>query len=473
MTLDQPLTWMPAHRIAGMIHRGDLSATEVMAYCFSRIAQLEPMLHAFITVSADHARERARAIDSLPSAARVGTLLGAPFSAKDNIFTKSVRTTMASKLFETYQPLTDARVIERLAAAGGVLVGKANLPEFSMWGRSGNLVAPECRNPWDLRRTCGGSSGGSGSAVAAGLVPISIGTDDGGSIRLPAALNGVFGLYPSPGQVPMEGCVIGQFVSAVGPLTRNVTDAALFLDAVKPGQNLAASIDLGVFGLRIAWAAEHEESAFNDIRVVEVAKRAAFALEQAGAIVEDPGLVLADTAGAAPLSPYPDLPSFGGLRVFDLPEIKEITATPNWQQRLAPNARPGGVAGTELGTITKEMDRRRRRVVDQIRGVHEKYDVLLTPTIDQVAPMIPDDWSYPYGTPGMTVMQSVRQYVKYTLRVNLAGCCAASLPCGFVDGMPVGLQVIGKQGDELTVLRVARAFEDLSPWADKRPALIA
>jgi Asp-tRNA(Asn)/Glu-tRNA(Gln) amidotransferase A subunit family amidase len=269
----------------------------------------------------------------------------------------------------------------------------------------------------------------------------------------------------------MEGCVIGGAVSGIGPLTRTVRDAALFMDAMKPEQDLASRIDLGIAGFRIAWAAEHEDSDFNDIRVVETAKRAAFALEREGAEVDEPGLVLANTLGAAPLSPYPDLPSYGGLRPFDLPEIEAVLADPDWRQRLAPNARPGGVSGEEEIPVTEEGDRLRRRVVDQMRGVHETYDVLLTPTIDQVAPVIPDDWSYPYGKPGMTTAQSIRQYVKYTMRANLAACPAASVPCGFVDGLPVGLQVIGRPGDELTVLRVARALEELLPWADKRPAL--
>jgi Asp-tRNA(Asn)/Glu-tRNA(Gln) amidotransferase A subunit family amidase len=124
-----------------------------------------------------------------------------------------------------------------------------------------------------------------------------------------------------------------------------------------------------------------------------------------------------------------------------------------------------------MGEITEEMERRRRRVVDQIRGVHAGYDVLLTPTIDQVAPVIPEDWSYPYGKPGISTMESIRQYVKYTMRANLAGCVAAAVPCGFVDGMPASLQVIGRPGEELTVLRVARALEQILPWADKHPPL--
>jgi Asp-tRNA(Asn)/Glu-tRNA(Gln) amidotransferase A subunit family amidase len=469
MALDAQLAWMPGHRIAELIRGGEVSASEVVEDFLGRVEALEPRLHAFITVSAELARARAAAIDALPPGEREGALLGVPFSAKDNIFSRGVRTTMASKLFETYQPAEDAAVIARLADAGGVLLGKANLPEFSMWGRSGNLVADECRNPWDTSRTCGGSSGGSGAAVAAGLVPISIGSDDGGSIRLPAALNGVFGLYPSPRQVPLDGCVIGGAISAVGPLTCDVRDAALFLDAMKPGQDLAGQLDGGIAGLRVAWAAEHESSPFNDARVVECARDAAFALEQAGAAVEDPGLVLVDNMGATPASPFADLPHYGGLRPYDLRETRAIIAEPGWERRLAPNSRPGSVSGNESIPASEEAELRRKRVVDQIRGVHARFDVLLTPTIDQIAPVIPDDWSYPYAPREAGAGEAIRQYVKYTMRANLAGCCAASVPAGFVDGMPVGLQVIGRPGEELTVLRVARALEQIRPWADRRP----
>jgi Asp-tRNA(Asn)/Glu-tRNA(Gln) amidotransferase A subunit family amidase len=469
MAFDARLAWMPGHRIADLVRSGELSAGEVIGNVLARIEALEPRLHAFITVAADLARTRAAEIDALPPADRRGPLLGLPFSAKDNIFTRGVRTTMASKLFETYRPASDAAVVARLAEAGGVLVGKANLPEFSMWGRSGNLVAEECRNPWDPRRTCGGSSGGSGAAVAAGLVPISIGSDDGGSIRLPAALNGVFGLYPSPRRVPLDGCVIGGAISAVGPLTRDVRDAALFLDTMNPGQRFAETIDGGIAGLRVAWAAEHEVSPYNDPRVVACARRAAFALAQAGAAVDEPGLVLVDNMGATPASPFPDMPHYGGLRPFDLPETRAILAEPGWEQRLAPNSRPGSVSGAETVPASEEAEQRRRRVVDQIRGVHAHYDVLLTPTIDQIAPLIPDDFSYPYAPREAGPGEAIRQYVKYTMRANLAGCCAASVPAGFVDGMPVGLQVIGRPGEELTVLRVARALEQILPWADKRP----
>lgn len=472
MELDEAIGWIPGHRIAEGIRGGSLSASEVVENLLRRTAAIEPRIHSFITVSAEHARERATRIDALPRSEKQGNLLGAPFSAKDNILTAGVRTTMASRLLETFRPTSDAAVVSRLTAGGGVLLGKANLPEFSMWARSGNLVSEECRNPWDTRRTCGGSSGGSGAAVAAGLVPISIGTDDGGSIRLPAALNGVLGLMPSPGRVPLDGVVIGGSVSAAGPLTRDVRDAALFLDAMTPGEGYARGLDAGIAGLRIAWISEVEGIAVNDPRVVACARAGAVALARAaGTTVEEPGPPLVDSMGATPLSPFAEWPTYGGLRPWHLPEIQRIVGEVGWEGRLAPNARPGGVSGMETLSPSEAGEQRRRRVVEQMDHLLARWDVLMTPTIDQIAPLIPDEWIYPYAPPEAGPGEAVRQYVKYTMRVNLAGCCAVSIPCGFVDGMPVGLQVIGRRGAELTVLRVARTFEQISPWAGARPAL--
>lgn len=472
MSKIEALCWSSGYEIAANIRGGTLTASEVVESFLDRADAVEPLIHSFITIAADHARDRAEKIDHLPSAERRGGLIGVPFSAKDNILTAGVRTTMASRLLETFQPANDAAVVENLNAAGGVLLGKANLPEFSMWARSGNLVAQECRNPWDVRRTSGGSSGGSGAGVAAGLVPMSIGTDDGGSIRLPAALNGVLGLMPSPGRVPLDGVVIGGAVSAAGPLTRNVRDAALFLDAMMPNKEFDCGLDAGIKDLRMAWISDVEGIAINDLRVVDCARAGALVLAQvAGAAVEEPRTALIDSMGSAPVSPFAEWPTYGGLRPWHLPEIQRIVAEPGWEQLLAPNARAGGVSGVEAMPFDETAEQRRRRVVEQMGALLTRWEVLLTPTIDQIAPIVPKEWIYPYAAPEAGAGESVRQYVKYTMRANLAGCCAVSIPCGFVDGMPVGLQAIGRPGAELTLLRVARALEQALPWAHAHPVL--
>lgn len=467
------LAWTPGHAIAERVRSGSLSAGEVGEAALRRIEAAEPLIHSFITVSADRARESAARIDALPLAERQADLIGVPFSAKDNVLSAGVRTTMASRLLETFVPTSDAAAVSRLDAAGGMLLGKANLPEFSMWARSGNLVTDECRNPWDTRRTSGGSSGGSGAAVAAGLVPISIGTDDGGSIRLPAALNGVLGLLPSPGRVPLDGVVIGGAVSAAGPLTRDVRDAALFLDAMTPGAGFARGLDEGVTGLRVAWVGEVEGAGINDPRVVECARHAAFALQQAGAAVQEPEVLLIDSMGATPVSPFPEWPTYGGLRPWELAEIQRAVVAPGWESLLSPNARPGGVSGAETIRVNEAAEQLRRRVVDQLDDLLARWDVVITPTIDQIAPLVPDEWIYPYAPAEAGPGEAVRQYVKYTMRVNLSGGCAVSIPAGFVDGLPVAIQAIGRRGAELTILRIARALEQIMPWAGARPDVYA
>ena len=469
MADSEDLCWLPAHKIAERVRSGAIRAGDVVDAVLRRCEAAEPRLHAYITIAADHARAAAAKIDALPPAKRRGALLGAPFSAKDNVLTATVRTTMASRLLESFYPANDALAVRRLRGAGALLLGKTNLPEFSMWARSGNLVAPECRNPWDLRRTCGGSSGGSGAAVAAGLAPLSIGTDDGGSIRLPAALNGVVGLMPSPGVVPLDGVVIGGAVSAAGPIARDVRDAALFLDAMAGGAAYTATLEQGVADLRLAWIGEVAATGINDPRVVGCARDAALALRQRGAVIDEPAALLIDSMGAAPASRLPDWPRYGGLRPWDLAEVRGAIADPGWESLLSPNARASGVSGAEQPPADPAADRLRRRVVEQMDDLLTRWDVVLTPTIDQIAPLVPDAWIYPYAPPEAGAREAVRQYVKYTMRANLAGCCAISIPCGFVDDMPVGLQAIGRRGAEATVLRVARAIETIMPWAHLRP----
>lgn len=470
------LAWVPGWMISDMVSRGELSATEVTTAFLERIEQIDGDLHSFITVSGDAAVALARALDeTFAPGTRPGPLHGVPYSAKDNVLTKSVRTTFGSRLFESFLPDRDADVIARATRAGGVLVGKANLPEFSSWVRSRNLVSEECRNPWDLTRTSGASSGGSASAVAAGLVPISIGSDDGGSIRLPSALNGAFGLFPSPGRVPMGNAVVSGTVSQFGPISRDVRDAANFLDAIDGGTQFADDLERGIEGMRIAWISDHVDAEITDPRVVEVARAAAHRFVEAGATLEEPAVALVDAMGAMPALSRATSFQHAGVRPYDLPEWSRVTASPEWRTLLSPYMDPDRVNGTSpfLPEVAARQPAVLHAVVGQMMDLFADYDFLATPTIDQVAPVAPASWDNLYGPPGLTPQERVRSYVKYTLRVNFVGSPAGSIPCGFVDGMPVGLQLIGRPRADGDVLRAARAFEQLQPWAGHRPTAIA
>jgi aspartyl-tRNA(Asn)/glutamyl-tRNA(Gln) amidotransferase subunit A len=480
--MNAELAWQPARRIGELVRSGELAAPEVVEYFLARISTYEPTVHAFVTIAAEQARAVAARLGRPPTVG--GTWAGVPFSVKDNIMTAGIRTTLGSLLFENHMPGSDASVVSHLTTAGAVMLGKTNLPEFSMWGRSVNRVAAETQNPWDPTRTAGASSGGAAAGVAAGFVPLAVGSDDGGSIRLPAALNGVFGFLPSPGLVPMDATVVIAAVSAVGPITRDVRDAALFMDLMAGDTRveapldgaldgprdggLDAGLDAGVAGLRVAWVHDHVNLPIMDERVVSTARAAAFALADAGAQVDEPGEVLVDSYQVA--TAPPDGSRYGGTHVHELSEFAAVAAAdPEWRTRLSPYINADLVAGSLPQTQDPSGARRREQVVGQLTELLESYDLVVTPTIDQVAPPIPDGWEYPYGPAGCPPDQSRRAYTKYTLRVSLAGCPAASVPSGFVEGMPVGAQIIGRRGDDAIVLRASRALERYRPWDERHP----
>jgi Asp-tRNA(Asn)/Glu-tRNA(Gln) amidotransferase A subunit family amidase len=468
------LHWLPAWQLAEMVASCEVSAREVCSSFLDRIDRLDERVHSFVMVVPDQALAVAAALDERSARGeRAGLFQGVPYSAKDNLFTAGIPTTCGSRLLKTFVPATDAGSVQRLNKAGAVLVGKANLPEFSSWRRSRNLLVGETLNPWDVSRSAGASSGGSGAAVAAGLVPISIGTDDGGSVRLPAALCGVFGFLPSPGRVPLDHTVVIGSVSQAGPICRNVRDAALFLDAMSASDTgFAGSIDQGVNGIRAAWIVRHEGSEVSDSRVVDVAHSAFTTLGEAGAQLDEPDVVWLNASQAMRPVTVQNSVEFPGLRPFDVPEFRRAAASPGWQKLLSPylsEARLFPVGGPSPDDDAGQ-GASRKAVVGQFDELFARYDLLITPTIDALAAPASSDWVPGYGWPGASDAETITAYVKYTLRVNIAGCPAASVPCGFVDGMPVGLQVIGRQGQDDLVLRASRALESHRPWNEQKPS---
>lgn len=464
--------WQPAHVLADLVRAGTVSAGEVVETFLARVDRLDGDVHAFITIAMEQARATARDIHCPPARGN-GDLCGVPFSVKDNVLTAGVRTTLGSLLFRAYTPSAGAPAVDRLTACGAILLGKANVPEFSAYGRTVNRLGPECRNPWDLARTAGGSSGGSAAAVAAGLVPLSIGTDDGGSVRLPAALNGVFGFVPTPGIVSMDGVVVPAAVSGIGPLARDVRDAAIAVDLMDGagGRGLAATLDLGVAGLQVAWMGSHATLPVTDPRVVETSRRAAHALAEAGAHVDDLDVPLVPSTGCA-LVPDDGSGRHGGMHIHELEEFAAVTAAPDWATQLAPYTNMDALQrGFGQPSDASEAEDRRRAVIGQLLELFDTYDLVCTPTIDQIAPEPHDEWGYPYGPLDVSTADARAAYTKYTLRANLAGCPAASVPSGFVDGMPTGLHIIGRPGADALVLRASRALELRRSWSPHRPAM--
>jgi Asp-tRNA(Asn)/Glu-tRNA(Gln) amidotransferase A subunit family amidase len=392
-----------------------------------------------------------------------------PVSIKDVLWTKGLRTTGGSLVHRDDVPDEDSVAAERVRDAGAVIIGKTNTPEFAMFRRTLNRVVPECLNPWDVTRTSGGSSGGSAVAVAAGMGPLSIGTDGGGSIRIPAAWNGILGVHPSRGRVPRYGGFGDSPGRGIGPMCRDVRDAALVLDVLsgpdqrQPGCLAEATAfvrDLTerVVGLRMAWTPDLGHLEPSDARVVQVCRDAALAFEELGAVVEEPGLRFFDPWDLFARDADPDLsPPSGGEG--PLGAYAELLQDPASRALLSPYVGQRDDRPTQLEYSLSIPPAVRSAQHDTIRRTFERFDVVRSPVIDHIAPVCHEARLVPWT------------YTAYTLIANKAGHPAASFPCGVVDGMPVGLQLMGRRGEEQTLLNACRALELARPFAHLHPAL--
>lgn len=458
------LTWLPGWRLRELIVRGDLSPVEVIRHFLDRIASLDPTLHSFLTVAADQAMDAAReAQRRLARGEPPGLLFGVPVSIKDNYWTKGIRTTAGSLLYRDHVPAEDSVYAERVRAAGAVILGKTNLPEFALFPRTVNRLAPECLNPWDPTRTCGGSSGGAAASVAAGLNPLAIGSDGGGSIRIPAALCGVVGVHPSNGRIPRYGGIGGTlFFSGAGPITRDVRDAATLFQVLagpdprdpscmneEPPDYLGA-LEEGVDGLRARWIGDCGDIAGLDARVVEIAGRAARRFEDAGALVETSGEGFqADRwIDAFYTMMHAERYALLGQALYEDPSARALLSDYGREHF--------GMARSITACEYVRAVQARLRVTQHWNRMFEGCDLVLSPTVGITAPAIA----------GPIVR---RPLVAYTFLVNYTGYTAATVPCGFVDGLPVGLQIIARPNQEALLFRAARTFEQLQPWAHLRP----
>lgn len=443
-----------------------LSPREVTETLLYRIEAINPSLNAFVTVSADLAMDQAVAAERAYAAnGSPGRLAGIPYSIKDLTPTKGVRTARGSLLDPDWIPDYDAPVVARMAAAGGVLLGKTNTPELGWKGDSGNRVFGPTHNPWRHGLTAGGSSGGAGAAVAAGLGPLAQGSDGAGSIRIPAAFCGVFGFKPSFGLVPQYPPSAVGDLSHLGPITRTVRDAALMLDVIAgedtrdrlsrsgSGGYLSAC-DGGIAGLRVAWSPDLGYAAIEP-QVLAVAEEAArlFATEL-GCTLEERHPDVAD--------PWPIVdPMWAGAlaAVFagNLDSVRDLID-------------PGLLAEVERAGLFSGLDvaaahRARNAYYVTWREFMDDYQLFLTPTLPCVAFSAGED--HPGSVAGRAT--TYLNWTAYTYPFNLTGQPAATVPCGFIDGLPVGLQIVGRPRDDATVLRAAAAFEAVAPWGQYRP----
>ncbi len=466
------LGFMTARDLVAAVKKKTLSPVEIIESILKRIEQVNPKVNAYCTVAGEMAREEAKKAEAkVVRSEALGPLHGVPVSIKDLTPTAGIRTTSGSKIFEFFVPQEDALVVQRLKAAGAIVIGKTNTPEFGAGANTYNAVFGATRNPWKLSHTCGGSSGGAAVALACGLAPLASGTDLGGSLRIPASFCGVVGFRTSPGVVPdFPKLLAWDTLSVGGPMARTVGDTAIMLAAVA-GQDdrcpLSFPVDGRAFisaveradirGLRVAWSPNLRLTQV-DREVLSVAEAAARRFAELGCTIEQ------------------SEPDFSEVReVIRVTRALRMVALhadklDRWRKQMNPIL----VANIEQGfPLTAqeiaEAEKKRTDIYQGVRQFFEKYDFLLTPTV--AVPPFPVETPFPKEINGQAIT-SYTDWFLLTYAISITGLPAISVPCGFTaDGFPVGLQIVGRRLSETTVLRAAAAFEAMNPWADKKPAV--
>ncbi len=467
--MPEQICFLPAHELVRHIRTRELSAVEVMDAHIEQIERVNPAVNAIVTFLPDLARSGARAVDAaLARGDDPGPLAGLPVAHKDLLATKGIRTTFGSPIFQDFVPETDAIIVERLKKAGAITIGKTNTPEFGAGSQTYNAVFGATRNPYDLARTCGGSSGGAAAALACGMLPIADGTDMGGSLRNPASFCNVVGLRPSSGRVPYWPSVSAWFSMAVaGPMARTVKDLALTLSAIagpdarapismqEPGLLFVRPLERDFRNVRIAWSPDLGGLPLEpEVARVLQAQRDTFA--DLGCIVEDatPDLRDADEIFAV-LRAWNFELAFGQLLKTNRSRMKDTVI---WN--IEEGAR---LTGPQVGAAEVQ----RTQLFHRMREFMEKYDFLLAPVVQ----VLPFDVDVPYPTRINGVeLGSYIEWMRSCSRITVTGAPALSVPCGFSSGgLPVGLQIVGRHGDDFGVLQIAHAFEQATGFWKRQP----
>lgn len=455
-----------------MIEAREISARDLLEAHLARIDHVNPRVNAIVTLVPEQALEAARQADERQAqGAPLGPLHGLPVAHKDLVPTKGIRTTWGSPIYRDFVPVQDGLIIERLRNAGAITVGKTNTPEFGAGSQTFNEVFGATLNPYDLTKTCGGSSGGAAVALACGMVPIADGSDTGGSLRNPANFCNVVGLRTSPGRVPYWPNDHGWFTLAVqGPMARTVEDAALMLSAIagpdprspisitEPGSLFARPLERDFSGVRIAWSRDLGEFPV-DSRVTSAIESQRSAFESLGGVVVDehPNFQGADEAFKA-LRAWKFEHRFRELIQKHRDQIKETII---W------NAEEGTkLSGPELADI----EAGRTRLYHRLRKFMETYEYLVLP-VSQVPPF---DVTQPYITEiNGEQLESYIDWMKSCYYISATGLPAISVPCGFTDeGLPVGVQIVGRHQDDWGVLQLAYAFQQATQTWKRRPDVV-
>ncbi len=480
--------WESLISLRDRLRKKEVSSAELTKHFLERIKEADPKVKAYITVTEEEALAMARAADQALAAGEEKPLLGIPLAIKDNICTKGVRTTCASRMLENYVPIYDATVIERLKEAGAVFLGKTNLDEFAMGSSTENSAFFPTHNPWDLERVPGGSSGGSAAAVAAGLCAGSLGSDTGGSIRQPASFCGVVGLKPTYGRVSRYGLVaFASSLDQIGPLTRTVADTALLLQVIagpdpkdstcapKDVPDYLAALEMDLKGAKVGIPKEYLGEGLSE----EVRQ----AVENALKIMEDLGLEVKEVS--LPHSPYAiaayyiiapaeassNLARYDGVKYGFRAEGKDLIDMykKTRSQGFGPEVKRRIMIGTYAlsagyyDAYYKKASQVRTLIAQDFARAFDEVDFVVGP----VAPS-------PAFKIGERTADPLEMYLSdiYTISVNLAGIVGLSLPCAFSqEGLPIGLQIMGPHFQEEKVLALGHQFERTAGLTTRHPEL--
>lgn len=470
------------------IHNKEISVQDLVDASFNRIREVDGEIHAFLTLNEENARQKAKELDE--SEEKSGKLFGMPLGLKDNIVTKRLRTTCASQILDNFHdPLYDATVVQKLQNENGITIGKLNMDEFAMGSTNENSSYTPVRNPWNTDHVPGGSSGGSAAAVAAGEVLFSLGSDTGGSIRQPAAFCGVVGMKPTYGRVSRFGLVaFASSLDQIGPITRTVEDNARVLEVISgldPMDATSVNLDVPKFtdaltgdvkGLKIGVPKEYLGEGV-DPEVKESVMQALKVYESLGATWEEVSIPHAKYAVAAyyllsSSEASANLARFDGVRygvrtknADNMIDMFKKSRSEGFGEEVKRRIMLGTFALSSgyYDAYYKKAQKVRTLIKNDFEKIFENYDVIIGPTTPTTAYKV-----------GEKINDPLLMYVNdiTTIPVNLAGAPAITVPCGFSEnGLPIGLQIIGKHFDESTVYRTAHAFEQATDYHTKRPQL--
>lgn len=482
------LCQLTIHETTKLLAAGEVSSRELTQALIRQVVSTDEMIQAYLTFDPDLALARAEEADRRRAAGETAPLLGVPLAIKDVICTQDMPTTCGSKILEGYMSPFDAAVVAKLYEAGAVPLGKTNTDEFAMGSSTENSAYFTTKNPWDLTRVPGGSSGGSAAAVAAGEAVAALGSDTGGSVRQPAGFCGVVGLKPTYGRVSRYGLVaFASSLDQIGTLTRDVRDAALLLGVIAghdPNDSTSAQVavpdyaghlDEDISGLRIGAPKEYFGEGI-DGGVAEAVRQALAVYEELGAQVEEVSLPHTEYAVPvyyliAPAEASANLARYDGVKYgFSFPEAQDMwdSYRRTRQYGFGPEVKRRIMLGTyalSAGYYDQyylQAQKVRTLIKQDFDQVLEDYDVIVAPTTPTVA----------FGI-GEKVDDPLQMYLGdiLTLSLNLAGLCGLSAPCGFAHGMPVGMQVFGRAFDEATILRAAYAYERATDWHTRMPPI--